>query len=206
VWLVAAAILVGTVVLPGCGNDDDTGTNTDRTSTTASSSTTAAPSTTAATTSTTAGPKVQDEYTISYSSYGPLHLGMTEAAAQATGLLQPPGPGCGLSGDPTEKSFQLVAPLQGTVVAAQGKVTVLYARTRYVTSPGGLHDGDTLAKAQAVAWGDGYVGTLDKNGEATFGTWSVSVKHGEDAAFEVLIDPATQKVIAAAAPYVPVCD
>jgi hypothetical protein len=205
-WLVASVLLVGVVLLPGCGKDDDSSTNADRTSTTGSSSTTAAPSTTASTTTTTAKPKVAAEYTLSYTGYGPFQLGMAFDAAQATGLLQAPGLGCELSGDETERSAQLVAPLDGAVVSAQGKLTVAWARSRFVTSPGALRDGDALAKAQAVDWGAGYTATLDKGGEASFGTWSVIVKHGEDLVLELLIDPATQKVTAAAAPYVPVCD
>jgi hypothetical protein len=165
-----------------------------------------APTTTAAASSTTAGPKIADEYTLSFTAYGPLQVGMTEAAAQATGLLQPPKPGCELSGDPTEKSFALVAPLDGVIISAQGKVTVVWARSRFVTSPGGLRAGDPLAKAQAVDWGAGDTATLDKTGEDTFGTWGLFVKKGEDPVFEVLIDPGSQKVIGAAAPYVPTCD
>jgi hypothetical protein len=204
-WLVASALLVGAVVLAGCGKDD--ATTADTTSSTASSTTTAAPSTTGSTApTTTATPKVADEYTLTFQSYGPFHLGMAEAAAQATGLLKAPGPGCELSGDPTEKAAALVAPLDGVVTSAQGKVTVLWIRSRFVTSPGAIRDGDALAKAQAVAWGDGLTTTLDKGGEASFGTWSLRVEHGEDPVLELLIDPGTQKVTAAGVPYVSVCD
>ena len=205
-WLVASAFAVGAVLLPGCGKDSND--KADATSTTASSSTssTAAPSTTASTTPTTAGPKVPAEYTLTFQSYGPFQLGMTDTAAQATGLLKPPGPGCELSGDPTEKAASLVAPLDGVVTWAKAKVTVLWVRSRFVTSPGSVRDGDTLAKAQAMAWGDGMTATLDKEGEASFGTWSLRIEHGEDPMLELLIDPATQKVTAAGVPFVPVCD
>jgi hypothetical protein len=203
VWLVAGvALTMGAVVLPGCGKDSKAA-KTDASSTTSSTaSSTTTTSTTAPSTTTTA--KAPAEYTLGYDAFGPLQLGMTKAAAQATGLLQPFDAGCELAGA-TDEIAAFKAPLSGFVEANEGKVVSIHPRSHFVTKTGGIRVGDPLSKVQATSW-DGHPVELNKDGEESFHTWNFWVHQDTDIILDLLIDPGTQKVTAAGIPYVLVCD
>jgi hypothetical protein len=201
----SAALLLGAMLLPGCGKDDDASTAATTSSTT--SSTTAGPTSTTAGGSPSTTVKVPDEYPLSFQAYGPIQLGMSLEAVEATGLVGPPTPGCELSGDPSQKYLALTAPLSGTVIVTDRKVASLFVRSHFVTSPGAVRAGDPLTKAQAVDWGHSL--TVDKGSADTFGYWTATVDAGQsgtDTLLQLTIDPDTQKVTTAGIPYVPTCD
>jgi hypothetical protein len=200
---------MGLVVLSSCSGGGSSATST---STSTSTSTTAArtassvagtSTTVATTTSTTAAPG--GVLVMTATGFGPVQLGMTEAQATATGLLQGAfGPGCELA-NPPQHGAQLVAAYDGTVTTQGGKVTAIAVHLQYRTDPGSIQTGDSLSQVQG-AFGSGYTVTVDKAGEQTFGSWFVHVVHGTTPIFTFVVDPGTQKVVEAGLPDVQVCD
>jgi hypothetical protein len=200
---VAGLVCVGALAVTACSKDDN------KTATTSSSSTSSTDATTTTSGSSSLPPatttKAADDLTLTGDSYGPFKLGMTPDQAKATGLIAGDfAAGCELGG-PGELVGTLKPPLDGTVTSRDGKLENIYARSHFVTSPGGIRVGDPLAKVQS-AFSDPYVVNVDKTREEMFAAWFVDVSKANVQVFELWVDPATQKVVSAGVPYVPVCE
>lgn len=139
-------------------------------------------------------------------SVGDIDLGMTLAQAEATGLVAGAWePGCELGG-PGAQRADLRAPVDGSVLAQDGVVNGSYLFSGFVTSPGGIQTGASLAEVEA-AFSDGYSVTVDKSLEEVFEIWSADVTDPEgEPAFSFSIDPATQQVTAVGMPHIPFCE
>ena len=86
-----------------------------------------------------------------------------------------------------------------------GKITDFEAQSGFVTSPGGIRTGDSLAKVQA-AFTPKYPVQVDKGPEQTFDLWFVNVLDAGKQLFAFGVDPKTRLVTEVAVPDIQICD
>ncbi len=208
------ALAAATLVLSACGGgpapSEDAGTpSDDPTTSTAGSaapSTTTASTTTAGATSSTVGPAEPAEpasgLVLTPTGLGPLELGMTEAAASATGAIGPLGPGC-------EPSGSRSAPLAGSAATGSADFVDGVLGSIFVTGGApteeGVAVGDSLAALEASYAGRAQV-LVDRSVERIFGVWTVTVSRNDGGSYGMLVDPATQTVTRLAIPLTSLCD
>jgi hypothetical protein len=180
-------VLAPGALLGACGDDggltassSTTGSSTSSTTRPATTSTAGATTTTAHPTTTT-GPKA-GALRLQPGRLGPLHVGMTQAAATATGLIGPFEPGCELSSPPPQAA-RLLAPLDGFVEVQDGVVTTIAVGAGAPTAPGGVRTGDPLDSARAAFEAAGYEVSIDESTAEVFGDWFVSVTDGGTAVY-----------------------
>lgn len=209
-----------TLLLSSCGDDppptavDGTTTMLLSTTTIVSTTTIAVPAGSNSSTSgpslpssaNTAAPEPTEGLFLTPVGLGPLALGMTEAAAADTNLIDSIGPGCEPSGSRSALlSLPLVAgDVTGSVDFLDDKLDSILV-TQGVATEEGVIVGDSLGSLESV-YASGATVTVDRTIEDTFGIWLVSVALDGSGTYGMVVDPATERVASLAVPAVPLCD
>jgi hypothetical protein len=194
-----ALSIVVVSLLAGCG-DDDAGPSTPTTS-----STTAATSTTTSTSAkVTTTAKGQAANVLGEKGIGKLQLGMSLAAAKATGEIGTVGPGCELAG-PSEQSAPLKSgTATGSVTFTDGVLTRISVRSGAKTAAG-VGPGSTIAQIQQ-AYGAGYEVEVDHDTEEQFGITLVTVLRGGGRLFDFDVPTDSGKAMSVTIPRLGFCE
>lgn len=193
--IVASVVAAALLFLPACesGSDD------------ASSSTTtgAGPSSTtndASTTSTTAAGAI----VLSPEGLGPLKLGMTTAAAQATGLIGPVGEGCEFAGT---RDAALLAPLEGAVTFGDDDLVQAVDVDSGASTAEGLAPDASIDQIEAAYDGhNGFTLARDDTPLDVFGLFLLNVSRGGDEVYGFVFNEGNTRARGVAAPNVQFCD
>lgn len=162
-------------------------------------STTSSSSSTSTTTSTTAPPLKPTTTTtaplrLSARKLGPIHVGMTQAEATATGLIGAFTSGCEIQSPPPQDA-PLLPPLVGTVEVTDGHVSSIGVRAGAPTDPGGVSGNTTLDQAKAAFEAAGLTVKVDTSTAGTFNSWFVDVTQAGQPVFGFAADAAAPHTV-----------
>lgn len=136
--------------------------------------------------------------------FGPLRLGMSEAAATDTGFIGAIGTGCELSGTRgAELRPAATGDAQGQVTFDRGSLAAVTVTDGAATAEG-VAVGHTLSRVREV-YADATV-SVNRTTEETFGVWVVEVTRGDGGAYGMLVDPESRQVTQIAVPRVQFCE
>lgn len=137
--------------------------------------------------------------------FGPLELGMSEAAATDTGFIGSIGVGCELAGT---RGAELTPPLaagdaQGRVTFDGGSLTAV-TLTEAAATEEGVAVGHSLGHLRAVYAGASV--SVDRSLQDRFGVWLVEVTRADGGTYGMVVDPATERITQIAVPTVQLCE
>ncbi len=127
---------------------------------------------------------------------------MTLEEAGGRGLIGETRPGCELGGP-----GELISSLGGTGDAyfSEG-ILVGISIDRGATTPEGIAPGSTLESARKAYGGEGFKLEVDESARDVFGVLVVSVEHEGRKAYDLMVDPETERVESLWVPHARFCD